>query len=102
MFVKKLFAAALLLGTLAAPTLAQADQFFDHPNHPKGNRLDWCATWASNCGQPAADEFCRREGFGGSIGYAQDPGVGFTHVLQDDRMFCWGQPCDGFRYIICN
>lgn len=90
------------VAALFSPVAAHAEQFFDHPNHPAGNRLDWCLTWGSNCGKPAADEFCRRNNFQTSIGFAPDPGIGFTRVLQDNRMVCNGEPCDGFLYIVCN
>lgn len=34
----------------------------DHP-HYKGIKVDWCASFASNCGKPAADAFCQKVGF---------------------------------------
>jgi hypothetical protein len=75
--------------------------FYD-PLHPAGNRLDWCLTWGTQCGQPAADEFCRRRGFRLATSFSQAPRVGLTRVLQDNRMVCWGQPCDSFSYITCS
>jgi hypothetical protein len=78
-----------------------APKLFVKPTHPKGLRLDWCKKWASNCGKPAADEFCKRKGFSKSSANPIDPHVGLTRVLQDDRMVCWGQPCDSFKYIVC-
>jgi len=71
------------------------------PEHPSGLRLDWCKNWASNCGKPAADAFCVIKGHSYSSGFAQASQVGLTRVLQDNRMVCWGQPCDSFRYIAC-
>ena len=82
-------------------TYPMALEVFLKPEHPQGLRLDWCKTWGSNCGKPAADQFCSIKGYKTSIGHAIDPRIGLTRILQDNRMVCWGQPCDSFKYIIC-
>ncbi len=66
-------------------------------------RVDWCLHWASGCGGPAADRFCRDQGFQGAGLWeiaidvaAQTP----TYILGDDRV-CTLPSCDGFQFISC-
>lgn len=40
---------------------------FNNPQVEPGYYLDGCLTWASNCGKPAADYFCRWKGFDESV-----------------------------------
>jgi hypothetical protein len=64
--------------------------------------LDWCLSWATNCGKPAAEAFCR----------SKDPGKpwvadfqihqasGRTAIFSDHRI-C--EPtCDSFHHITCS
>lgn len=70
-------------------------------NHPtvQGAAVDWCATWATNCGQGGADLYCARRGFSGASDWAVfRPGK--TWVLGSNR-HCTGQNCQGFRYVTC-
>jgi streptogramin lyase len=67
-----------------------------------GLRVDWCATWATGCGQPAADQYCAMKH--GSrwyaLGYQAAPDVGPTLVLGDGQV-CSSPDCDGFAEITC-
>src|SRR6056297_1672361 len=70
---------ALVLATLAALTLtaapsAEASEF--HEPMVDGHRLDWCREWAANCGKPAADAFCRAQGFDRAAFYERDTNIG--------------------------
>jgi hypothetical protein len=99
--------AVVLAATLVAPfsvTPAQAEwRLFDQPQ-VKGMRLDWCLYWAQDCGEPAADAFCRIWGFEGALRYAIDQNVGrrgvVTVVLGDGRL-CGAATCSGFRWVTC-
>lgn len=68
----------------------------------KGYRLDYCLTWAKNCGQPAADAFCRTQGFSKSVYWRRDPYVGQqpTRVITTDQI-CKGSFCTTFQTITC-
>ncbi len=98
------FAAIVAAAALFAPGLAAAaTQTFANPS-VKGVRLDWCAHFGTGCGQPAADLFCRQNGFTSAARFAMDPNIGqrgvATLVFGDGRL-CNGPNCSGFRAISC-
>ncbi len=98
------FAAIVAAAALFAPGLAAAaTQTFANPS-VKGVRLDWCAHFGTGCGQPAADLFCRQNGFTSAARFAMDPNIGqrgvATLVFGDGRL-CNGPNCSGFRAITC-
>ncbi len=73
--------------------------------YPKinGYRLDWCRLWAQDCGEGAADTFCKRMGFKRAINFQEDYDIGArspTYVI-DSGKICNQSFCDGFKYITC-
>ena len=50
-----------VLGFGSLPRLLTAQETFREPKID-GTRVDWCLSWGTDCGQPAANEFCRRPG----------------------------------------
>jgi hypothetical protein len=68
----------------------------------KGNRLDVCLQWGTNCGKPAADAYCRTKGFSEAFSFFQDlvPGDVPTRLIGTDEI-CTGSGCRGFQQIIC-
>jgi len=70
----------------------------------KGMRLDWCLYWARDCGEPAAREFCRIQGFESASRFAIDQNLGrkgdVTVVYGDGRL-CGAATCSGFRSVTC-
>jgi hypothetical protein len=69
----------------------------------KQYRLDWCYTWAADCGQGAADAFCRSKGLQRAKSFEQDPDIGRrspTYVLGTGQI-CDEGFCDGFKFIEC-
>ena len=102
---KTSFAGIAAAVVLMAPHAASAaTQTFANPS-VKGVRLDWCAHFGTACGQPAADLFCRQNGFTSAPRFAIDPNVGrrgiATLVFGDGRL-CNGANCSGFRAITCS
>lgn len=91
--------AALLIPTLAS---AATETFSSPTLH--GLRLDWCAHFGSDCGKPAADLFCRENGFSEAARFAIDQNIGqrgvHTLVFGDGRT-CNGPTCSGFSAITC-
>ncbi len=68
-----------------------------------GYRLDWCRLWAQDCGQGAADAFCRKIGFTRAIAFEEDYDIGArspTYVIGSGKI-CNQSFCDGFKYITC-
>lgn len=68
-----------------------------------GPRIDWCLNWGTNCGEPAADEFCRRQGFARAIDRRKDPDVDTVTLVMGDGRTCDGRErhCDSFSRIRC-
>ena len=99
----------LLVSTLAAGLItlsslaSAATQTFSSPS-VRGVRLDWCAHFGTGCGQPAADLFCRENGFTSAGRFSIDANIGrrgvATLVFGDGRL-CSGPDCSGFRAITC-
>lgn len=78
---------------------ALADQTYNQPRW-FDDRLDVCLTWASNCGKPAADNFCMRRRFTAAASFVPEPGVEKTRVSGTNQI-CTGKGCTGFRSITC-
>lgn len=53
-----------------------------------GNRLSFC-TALGECGKPAADEFCRSNGFEGMLTFQRDHMEGHGAQLRFLRIKCW-------------
>lgn len=67
------------------------------------HRLDWCRRWGAECGQPAAQEYCRRRGYQGVHSYNKAENIGAstpTQVISSGRV-CRQPECDGFHSITC-
>ncbi len=70
----------------------------------KNVRVDWCRNWGENCGQPAADLFCREQGFAraGRIAIDETTGKqGIPTLVFGDGRLCLADYCNGFRQITC-
>jgi hypothetical protein len=100
-----MLASAAALGLImlcsAAPALAETTTF-SQPTF-QGNRLDWCVNWAQGCGQPAADAFCKVNGYQSATSFAiaQDIGAVTPTRLIGSGAVCDQGMCDGFQYIAC-
>jgi hypothetical protein len=66
----------------------------------KGRRLDWCKSWATDCGEAAADAFCEYKGFDGSTSFEEAVDIGHTRVISTGQK-CDDPSCDGFKKITC-
>jgi hypothetical protein len=70
--------------------------WFDH-------RLDWCRRWGTQCGQPAADNYCKRNLWTGARNFEQDPNIGAAQPTITSGSFrvCDQSLCNGFKSITC-
>jgi hypothetical protein len=66
----------------------------------RGRRVDLCLRWSADCGQPAADEFCRRNGFTRASVWKPDESADETLVIGDNKP-CSDPRCTGFAIITC-
>jgi hypothetical protein len=79
-----------------------ASQTFAYPVH-QVYRLNYCLTSKGDCGAPAAQAWCKTQGFGKASAWTIDENIGAlfpTVVLGDDRI-CAQFVCDGFQEITC-
>jgi len=77
---------------------------YSKPIHPRDSayRLDWCKTWATDCGAPAAGAFCKAKGFQPSTKYFEiDNNIGLTKIIGTNGQVCHNNFCDGFKHIWC-
>jgi len=84
----------MMNSVFAAPTVT-----YTNPK-ASGVALDWCKTWATNCGKPAADYFCQRKGHKKSVLYSKENNIGYTRILKTGQI-CNFPGCDSFKYIKC-
>jgi hypothetical protein len=89
-----LIAAALLAG--AGP--ASANMRYDNPRM-NGATVDWCASWATNCGWGGARQFCQMRGHPNAVSWNVYR-AGRTWVIGSSR-HCQGPECQGFSQVTC-
>jgi hypothetical protein len=92
-----LLAAVLTISTAHALEL-EADRPIYYGPAPGRERLDNCFTLGRNCGQDAADKFCRMEGMQRASKFELEK-VSPTRTLTGKR--CDGPHCTAFKYILC-
>ncbi len=73
-------------------------QTFNYPRW-NGQIVDWCRTWATNCGTAGANYYCRLRGFQRAQRYTTYR-PGRTYVIGSRRV-CNGGGCVGFRQVVC-
>ena len=73
------------------------------PPKYNGYRVDVCRVWGMECGQPAADEWCRRNGKQRASSYRiqEDIGASEPTVVIGTGQLCSAAYCDGFSRIVC-
>lgn len=71
---------------------------FENPR-VNGQVVDRCLNWTSNCEQPAADNFCRLNGYAGAVYFRLE----YTHptLVVADNKVCNDKTCQGFTAITC-
>lgn len=76
---------------------------FSNPMY-KGMRLDVCLTYGSDCGQPAADAFCRSKDYSYAQSFKQQVvGTSVKTKIMGDESVCSGKEyCTAFSYIVCS
>lgn len=88
--------------TFQSTILKAQNRTFYKPEH-EGYRLDWCLSWASQCGEPAATKWCSLRGYTKAVDWVIESDIGDiqpTKVLSSGEI-CDQSFCDGFRKIVC-
>jgi hypothetical protein len=92
-----------LPAVLAAPPAVELVQYLPksgfHNPMANGAPVDWCATYANNCGAGGATLFCQQHGFSAAVNW-QTFMPGQTYVLGSNQ-FCNGNFCTGFSFVRC-
>lgn len=66
-----------------------------------GAPLDWCVSYAHDCGSPAAERFCRQMGFPHAAKFdSYHPGQ--TYIPLGDNHYCNGPQCTALRNVECS
>lgn len=94
----KTFAATLAILLLASTAGEASVRNFFSPV-VEGARIDSCLNGQNDCGKPAADAFCVKEGFTKAILFQREA-ASSTRQLGSDAM-CEGETCMSFRRIKC-
>jgi hypothetical protein len=72
---------------------------YEYPMAGK-RRVDWCYEWATDCGKPAADYYCKVNGQDHAVDFKIDENISKTRILHSGQK-CTDPECDGFKYIDC-
>lgn len=70
-----------------------------------GTLVDWCRTWAADCGQPAAQAFCELKGFAGAADFKMAAAVAAKTIIPSTGQTCEtgvnNDGCNSFEFILC-
>jgi hypothetical protein len=89
----------------AADSLDAARSVITHFSLPiyQNYRVDSCRFLNRQCGEAAADAWCRAKGFAKAIDWKIDHDLGATTptFVMGDQQLCDHALCDGFQYVTC-
>ncbi|MFN3593946.1 MAG: hypothetical protein ACK4TK_04610 [Thiobacillaceae bacterium] len=82
------------------PAIGGAPGEFAHPQ-VDGIALDICREWGANCGKPAADAFCQRQGYAESIDHRIQHDTPPTRIISSGAV-CNDSFCDRIVWVKCS
>jgi hypothetical protein len=82
------------------PSAAAATAYYVENPMMGGVALDYCLTWATDCGKPAADAYCRAAGYAAATNFTPRPRAGQTYVIGSGQV-CNGDFCTAFASVTC-
>lgn len=91
------FLASTLFLLAASPVEAAVRNYF--APEWDGTRLDACLTAATTCGKPAADAFCKAQGFTEALIFQREAGSSTKRLHSGE--ICEGDGCTAFKQIKC-
>jgi hypothetical protein len=94
------FFVSALIAVVASHSARAEQQVFNNPQY-KSLALDWCRTWGNDCGKPAADAFCAKQGFVSATAFPKADDVGVPTRIISTNQICDQPECDSFSKITC-
>ena len=93
---------ALLGASMVCGATAVRAATYGNPMY-RGYNLDWCYLFENQCGKPAADAFCRRNGQGQAIRWEKLNNPGYQTMTIGQNAICdpSSHVCDTFSFIEC-
>lgn len=82
------------------PSVQALEGTFSRPTYKGLARLDNCYSWGRECGQRAADTYCRVQGYERAVRFTTEH-VRPTRIAVDGRV-CDGSFCVAFATITCS
>jgi hypothetical protein len=82
------------------PATYTFDSPFTRDHNDKVFGIDVCLNWGRNCGQPAADRYCRFVGYSRATQFSFRNDSPPTWVMGDNQT-CAAAACDRFQQITC-
>ncbi|MFD2206810.1 hypothetical protein [Kiloniella antarctica] len=75
---------------------------FEYPVYD-AYRLNYCLTPGTNCGEPAAREWCTKKGFSKALAWVRDDNIGSLYPTMNmgSKQVCSSYRCDGFKELTC-
>ena len=103
MKIRNLFFVILLLtfGACSAPMQkaeTKTNRFIDPM--VDGYAIDICREWGNNCGRPAADAFCIRQGFKSASYHEEKHDAPPTKIITSGKI-CDEPFCDRITLVVC-
>jgi hypothetical protein len=90
--------ATLILVAATAPSTEASVRSYSLPT-ASGKAVSDCLADGRSCGKPAADLFCKKEGYAEAILFAREPVTAASSL--DGRRQCAGAACEAFTRIKC-
>jgi len=92
-------ASFIIIALLAGGNSANATVRNFFAPQSQGLRLDSCLTGDHDCGKPAADAFCKAQGFETALIFQREAAA--ETIKLGNGAFCTGPACTSFRQIKC-
>ncbi|MBK6741828.1 MAG: carboxypeptidase regulatory-like domain-containing protein [Hydrogenophilales bacterium] len=89
----------VLKGEYRVKPAEEGSRVFDNPTL-EGVALDLCLTEGGQCGKPAADAYCQRQGLGASLEHRVKNDTPPTRIIASGKV-CDGKHCDRIEWLRC-